>query len=139
MLPARLRLIRLVSASLIVLLLPASPILVMGCLEVGAFVPIVAELVAVVTIYLAEVSPVACMATPRPAIPLDELGVGAGDVVGVDLGYHPPNVCKVAILPLKVRLADPVVFWWKALQNDNLVQRSEGPSLGVTGCGTGLS
>ena len=111
----------------------------MGCLEVGAFVPIVAELVAVVTIYLAEVSPVACMATPRPAIPLDELGVGAGDVVGVDLGYHPPNVCKVAILPLKVRLADPVVFWWKALQNDNLVQRFEGPSLGVTGCGTGLS
>ena len=57
---ARLRLIlliRLMSASLLVVPMSASPILVMDCLEVGAIVLVVAELVAVVTIYLAEVSP----------------------------------------------------------------------------------
>ena len=37
--------------------LSASPILVMSCLEVGAVVLIMDELVAVVTIYFAEVSP----------------------------------------------------------------------------------
>ena len=37
--------------------LSASPILVMDCLEVGAVVPIVAKLDAVVTIYLAEDPP----------------------------------------------------------------------------------
>ena len=42
---------------MLVLPLPASPILVMGCLNVGAFVLIVAELVAVVKNYLAGVSP----------------------------------------------------------------------------------
>ena len=57
MLPARLQLVRLVSASLLMLPLHASPVLVMGCLEVSALVLIVAELVAVVTICLAEVSP----------------------------------------------------------------------------------
>ena len=39
------------------------------------------------------------------------VGVGAGEVVGVDLRHHPPNVCKVAILPLKVSMADFVVLW----------------------------
>ena len=43
-------------ASLLVVPLSASQILVMGCLEVGAVVLIMAELVAVVTIYFAEVS-----------------------------------------------------------------------------------
>ena len=57
LLSARLRLIRLMSASLLVMTLSASPILVMGCLEVGAVVLIMAELVAVVTIYFAEVPP----------------------------------------------------------------------------------
>ena len=57
MLPARLRLIRLMSAALLVLPLSASPILLMSCLEFGAVVLIVAKLVAVVTIYLAEVPP----------------------------------------------------------------------------------
>ena len=57
MLPARLRLIRLISASLLVVPLSASPFLVMDCLEVGAVVLIVAELVVVVTIYFAEVPP----------------------------------------------------------------------------------
>ena len=58
LLPARLRLMQLMSASLLVLPLSASPILAMGCLEVGAIVLIVADLVAVVTTYyLAEVSP----------------------------------------------------------------------------------
>ena len=57
LLSARLWLIRLISASLLVVPLSASLILVMGCLEVGAVVLIVAELVAVVTLYFAEVSP----------------------------------------------------------------------------------
>ena len=57
MLPARLRLIRLMSTSLLVLPSSVSAILVVGCLEVGAVVLIVAERVAVVRIYLAEVSP----------------------------------------------------------------------------------
>ena len=50
-------LIQLMSVSLLVVPLSASPILVMGCLEVGAVVLIMAELVAVVTIYFAEVPP----------------------------------------------------------------------------------
>ena len=37
--------------------LPVSPIVVMGCLGVGAVILIVAELVAVVKIYFAEVPP----------------------------------------------------------------------------------
>ena len=57
LLSARLRLIRLMPASLFMLPLSASPILLMSCLEVGAVVLIMAELVAVVTIYFAEVSP----------------------------------------------------------------------------------
>ena len=57
LLSVRLRLIRLMSASLIVVPLSASPILVMDCLEVSAVVLIMAELVAVVSIYFAEVSP----------------------------------------------------------------------------------
>ena len=57
LLPARLRLIQLMSASLLVVPLSASLILVMGCVEVGAVVLLVAQLVAVVTICLAEVPP----------------------------------------------------------------------------------
>ena len=62
------------------------------------------------------------MVTPRPAIPLDEseweqLRLSAG----VGLRHHPTNVLKVVILPFKVRLADPVVLWWKALQDYVLV------------------
>ena len=45
------------SASLFVVPLSASPILVMGCLEVGAVVLIMAELVAEVKMYFAEVPP----------------------------------------------------------------------------------
>ena len=57
LLSVRLRLIWLMSASLLVVPMSASSTLVMGCLEVGAVVLVVAELVAVVTIYLPEVSP----------------------------------------------------------------------------------
>ena len=49
--------------------------------------------------------PVACMATPRPAIPLDE----------------------------SESLADYVVLWWKALQNDVLVLAVRGALLGSNG------
>ena len=44
-------------ASLLVVPLSASPILVMGCLEVGAVVLIMDELVSVVTIDFGEVPP----------------------------------------------------------------------------------
>ena len=107
------------SASLLVLPLSASLILPTSCLRVSAVVLIVAELVAVVEIYVAEVSP--------------RVGVGSGEVVGVDLRHHVPNVCKVAILPLKVGLADFVVLWWKALQDDVLVLAIRGAPLGSDG------
>ena len=72
LLPPRLRLMRLMSTSLLVLPLSASPILLMSCFNVGAVVLIGAELVAVVTFMLLRSRPVACMVTPRPATPLDE-------------------------------------------------------------------
>ena len=53
----RLRLIRQMSASLLVLPSSASLILLMNCLKVGAVVLIAAEFVAVVAIYVAEVPP----------------------------------------------------------------------------------
>ena len=41
-----------------------------------------------------------------------------GEVVGADFSYYPPNVSKLAVLPLKGCLADSVVFWGKVLQDD---------------------
>ena len=70
LLSARLRLIRLMSASLPAVPLSASPILVMDCLEVGTVVLIVAELFAVVTIYFAEVPPPRSKNLPAAALPL---------------------------------------------------------------------
>ena len=63
---------RRMSASLLVLSSSASLILLTDCLKVGAVVFIGAELVAEVAIYVAEVPPIACMVTLRPAISLDE-------------------------------------------------------------------
>ena len=77
--------------------------------------------------------PVACMATPRPAIPLDEWELEPGEVDGVDLRHHPPNVCKVSILPLKVSLGDSVILWRKALQDDVLVPAVQAALLGGDG------
>ena len=99
------------SASQFVVPLSASPILVMGCLVAGAVVLIMAELVAVVTIYFAEVPPRRLHGNATSRDTSWRIGMGAGEVVGVDLRHHPPNVLKVAILPFKVRLADPVVLW----------------------------
>ena len=59
--------------------------------------------------------------------------MGAGEVVGVDLRHHPPNICKTAILSLKVRMADPVVLWWKALQDYVLLPAVRGALLGCDG------
>ena len=53
----RLRLMRLMSASLLVLPSSASLILLMDCLKLGAVVLVVAELVAVAAIRVAEVWP----------------------------------------------------------------------------------
>ena len=109
------------SASLLVVPLSASPILVMGCLEVGAVVLIMAELVAEVKMYFAEVPPRRLHGNATSRDTSRRIGVGAGEVVDVDLRHHPPNVLKVAILPFKVRLAGPVVLWWKELQDYALV------------------
>ena len=73
------------------------------------------------------------MATPRPVIRLDESEWERARVVGVDLRHHSPNVLKVAFLPFKVRLADPVVLWWKALQNYVLVPAVRRALLGCDG------
>ena len=72
LLPPRLRLMRLMSASLVVLPSSASLTLLMDCLKVGAVVLRETELVAVGQFMALRSRPVACMATPRPAIPLDE-------------------------------------------------------------------
>ena len=111
----------------------ASPILVMGCLEVGAVVLIMAELLAVVTIYFAEVPPRRLHGNDTSRDTSLRIGVGAGEVVGMDLRHHAPNVLKVAILPFKVRLADPVVLWWKALQDYVLVPKVRRALLGCDG------
>ena len=133
LLPPRPWLMRLVSASLIVLPSSASLILLIDCLKVGAFVLIVAKLVAVVTIYVAEV-PLCRLhddAASRDASL--RVGVGVGEVVGIDIPHHPPNVCKVASLSLKVGLADFIVLWWKALQDGVLVLAVRGALLGGDG------
>ena len=57
LLPPRLRLMRLMSTSLLVLPSSASLILLIGCLKLGAIVLVVAELVVVMAIYVAEVWP----------------------------------------------------------------------------------
>ena len=57
LLSARLRLMRLMSASLLVLPSSASLILLMDCLKLGAVVLVVAELVVVRVVYAAEVWP----------------------------------------------------------------------------------
>ena len=69
----RLWLMRLMTASLLVLPLSVSLVLLKDCLKIDAVVLIVAELVAIGAIYAAEVPPRRLQATPRPVIPLDEL------------------------------------------------------------------
>ena len=92
-----------------------------------------AELVKVVAIYVVEVSTRRLHGDVASRDISWQVGVGAGKVVSVDLGHHLPNVCKVAILPLKVGLADFVVLWWKALQNGVLVLAVRGALLGCDG------
>ena len=101
LLPPWLRLMQLMSASLLVLPLSVSLILLMDCLKVGAVVLIVAELIVVVTIYVAGVSPRRLHGDAASRDTSRQVGVGAGETVGFDLRHHPPNGCKVAILPLK--------------------------------------
>ena len=85
LLPPRLRLIRLMSTSLLVLPLSASLILKADCLEVGAAVPIVVKLVAVVTIFVAEV-PLHRLHGDAASRDFSwRVGVGSGEVVGIDL------------------------------------------------------
>ena len=98
------------SVLLLVLPLSASLILLMGCLKVGAVVLIVAKLVAVVAIDVAEVSPRRLHGDTASYDTFRRIGVGAGKVVGVDLRHHPSYVCKVVIHPLKEGLADSIVL-----------------------------
>ena len=72
-LPLRLRLLRVMSALMVVLPLPTSLILLIDCLELGVVVLTVFELVAVVIICIVEVPP-RCLhgdAKTRPVIPLN--------------------------------------------------------------------
>ena len=57
LLPSRLRLMRLMSASLLVLPSSASLILLMDCLKLDAVVLVVTELVVVMAVYVVEVWP----------------------------------------------------------------------------------
>ena len=93
----------------------------MGCFEVGAVVLVVVELIVVVTYYLGEVSPRRLHGDATSRDTSGRVRVGAGEVVGVDLRHHPPNICKTTLLYLKVRPADRVVLWWKAMQDHVLV------------------
>ena len=54
-------------------------------------------------------------------------------MVGVYLRHHSPNICKVEIISLKVRLAGPVVLWWKALQDYVFVPAVQGDLLECEG------
>ena len=108
--PPRLRLMRLMSTSLLVLPLSTLLIMLTDCLEVGVVVLIKAELVAVVAICVAEVPPrrLHCDSTSRDTS--GRVGVGAGEVAVVNLRRHPPNICKVAVLPFKVSLGDSALL-----------------------------
>ena len=71
------------SASLLVLPFSASLFLLMGCLNVGAVIRIVAELVAVVAIYVAEVPPRRLHGDATSHDTSWGVEVGAGEVVCV--------------------------------------------------------
>ena len=108
-------------------MLPSSALLILllDCLKLGAVFLIVAELVAVVATYVAEV--------PGDAAYRDiacRVGVVADRVVGVDLCYYPSNVSKGSILSLKMGMANFIVLWWKALQDDVLVLAVRGALFG---------
>ena len=109
------------SALLLMLPLYASLIRFTGCLKFDSVVLIVAELVAVVAICVAEVLPRHLQGDASSRDTSLQVGVGAGEVVGVDLRHYPPNACKIAVLPLNVGLVGSVVLWWKALLDDVLV------------------
>ena len=107
--------------------------LLMDCLEVGAVILIVAEFVAVVVFCVAEVSPHRLRGGATFHDTSWRVGVGAGEVVGVDLRHYPTNIYKVAVFPLKVGLTDSVVLSWKALQDNVLVLAVRGALLGSGG------
>ena len=94
--------------SVSLLVLPLSLILLMDCLELGAAFLLVTKFVAVVAIYVAKVLRLHSDAASRDTS--GRVEVGAGEVVGVDFRHHPPNVCKVVILSLKMALTDSVVL-----------------------------
>ena len=102
----------------------------MDRLNVGAAVLIMAENFVVMAIYVSEAPPRCLHGDAASRDISSRVGVGAGEVVGVDVRHHPPNMCKVAVLSLEVGLADSVVLWWKALQDDVLVLAVRGALLG---------
>ena len=128
LLPPRFWLVQLMSASLLELPSSALLILLLDCLKLGSVFLIVAELVAVVATYVAEVPGDAAYRYISCRV-----GVVADKVVGVDFRHHPSNVCKGPILSLKMGLANFVVLWWKALQDDVLVLAVRGALFGGDG------
>ena len=99
LLPPRLQRMRLMSALLLMLPLYASLIRLTGFLKFGAVVLIVAELVAVVAICVAEVLPRRLQGDASSRDTSLRVGVGAGEVVGIDLRHYSSNACKVAVPP----------------------------------------
>ena len=93
LLPPWLQLMRLMYASLLVLPLSASLVLLMDCLKVRAVILMAAELVEVVAIYAAGVPPCRLNGDAVSHNSSRRVGVGAGEDVGVDLRHHRPNVC----------------------------------------------
>ena len=73
------------------------------------------------------------MVTPRPEILLDESELKRARLSDVDPRYYAPNVCKVAVLVLKVGLTDFVVLSWKILQDKVLVLAMREASFGGNG------
>ena len=112
------------------LLSSASLILLKGCLKLSAVFPIVAEHVVVVEICVVKVSPRRLHGDSASRDTSSRVGAGADEVVGVVLRHNPPIICKVASLSFKMGLADLVVLWWKALQDDVLVPAVRGALLG---------
>ena len=82
---------------------------------------LMAELVAVVASCVAEVPPRRLHGNAASSNTSARVGVGVGEIIGVDYRHHPLSVCKVAVLPLKVGLAGSLVLWWKAPYDDVLV------------------
>ena len=91
------------------------------CREVGPVLVIVAKRVAVEVFCVVEVPPHRQHGDAASGDTSSRVGVGAGEIGGIDLRYYRPNVCKVAAFPFKVVLTDSVVLCWEVQQDHVIV------------------